>query len=471
MDASAAAPDVFATWLALLPPALAIVLAMATRAVHLSLFAGLWLGWSLLAGDPLAGLAAAIDALVHVLGDPGDARVVLFSALVGAFIALTQRNGGVGGLVARLVHGRIVATRRRALAFSSFIGVVIFIESSITSLVTGAVSRPIFDRLRISREKLAWICDATAAPVCILIPLNAWGAWVTSLLAKEQVADPLGVFVASIPLNLYAWLTVAFVFVMTVWFQRDFGPMRTAERRAADAVAIPTIEATEPLAADTPTGRARDFVVPLLVLIGMMPVGLLITGRGDMLAGSGSTAVLWAVLAAIAVATILGLARRTLTPATARTAIWHGIGGLVPLAALMMLAFALGAVAKKLGLGPWVVAAFSDTMSAIVVAPAIFAAGAVISFATGTSWGTFALLMPLALPLGAAAGLPPELALAAVLSGGVFGDHCSPISDTTLIASLAAGCDPIDHVRTQLPYALAVAALTAVGFAVLAAIL
>ncbi len=472
--------SVAGTWLSLLPPLCAIALAIATRAVHLSLFAGIWLGYSLLAGDPLSGLADAIDGLVAVLTDAGDARVVLFSALVGGLIALTQRSGGVHGLIDFLTRRALVHTERRALGLSFLIGALVFVESSITSLVNGAVCRPIFDRLRISREKLAWLCDATAAPICILIPLNAWGAYVTGLLGKEGVADPLGTFVAAIPLNLYALLTVAFALVFTVWRRVDFGPMRAAEHRVRDTGALfapgsrpaidPALTALGP-ADPTRPAEARHFVVPIVVLAAMMPLGLLITGRGDMLAGSGSTAVLWAVLAAIAAAVLLPLSRRALTFADARDTFWRGVGGLVPLAALMVLAFALGALAKKLGAGPFVAAALADTLPAALAAPALFLVGAVISFSTGTSWGTFALVLPLAIPLGAASGTPTELALAAVLSGGVFGDHCSPISDTTLIASLAAGTDLVDHVRTQLPYALTVGAASTLGFGVLGALM
>jgi len=469
---------VVGTWLAILPPILSIALAIATRAVHLSLFAGLWLGYALLAGDPISGLADAIDGVVQVLTDPGDARVVLFSALVGALIALTQRNGGVEGLIELLMRRSLVHTRPRALSLSFFLGVVIFVESSITSLVNGAVCRPIFDRLRISREKLAWLCDATAAPICILIPLNAWGAYIVSLLAKEGVADPLPTFIAAIPLNLYALFTLAFAFVVTVWKGWDFGPMRVAEARVATTGALWRAGSRPVLDADlgaiaAPEGaprRARNFLIPILILATMMPVGLLVTGRGDMLAGSGSKAVLWAVIAAIVAAVGLGVSGRAMSLADAGATFWKGLGGLMPLAALMLLAFALGALAKKLGTGAYVAELVSDQVPALLVPAVLFVVGAAISFATGTSWGTFALVLPLAIPLAAATGTPLPLALAAVLSGGVFGDHCSPISDTTLIASLAAGTDLIDHVRTQLPYALVTGGASVVGFVVLAAL-
>jgi Na+/H+ antiporter NhaC len=469
--------DIIGQWPALLPPLLSIALAILTREVHLSLFAGLWLGFALLAGDPFAGLGDALDSLIAVLADAGDAKVVVFSALVGALIALTQHNGGVQGLIDWLSRRSLVTTRTHALTLSFLIGVLVFVESSVTSLVNGSVCRPIFDRMKISREKLAFMCDATAAPICILIPLNAWGAYVNNLLVKEGVDAPLEVFIASIPLNLYALTTIAFVLFVTIIKQRDYGPMRRAEERTLTTGALFN-EGSTPLVDPTLTSleappdkprRAMNFVLPIATMALMMPVGLYITGKGDMLEGSGSTSVFWAVLAGTALAAILALSQRILTWRQTHTTFWKGVGGLVPLAALMILAFALGALAKKLGTGAFVANALATDVPAVLVPAIIFIIGAFIAFATGTSWGTFALLLPLALPLADATGTPLPLALAAVLSGGVFGDHASPISDTTLVASMAAGTDHIDHVKTQLPYALACAAIALVGFIALAA--
>lgn len=470
---------VIGQWPALLPPLLSIGLAIFTRQVHLSLFLGIWLGYALLAGDPLTGLGDALDGLVGVFGDAGDTRVVIFSALIGALIALTQRSGGVSGLIDWLSRRALVTTPRQAAFLSAIIGVLVFVESSITSLVNGAVCRPIFDRLKVSREKLAYLCDATAAPICILIPLNAWGAYVTNLLTKEGVADPLEVFVASIPLNLYAIVTLAFVFFVIVWRQKDFGPMRAAERRVRETGALHWPNSTpliDPSVTnlDAPPGkprRASSFLLPIAVMTLMMPLGLYITGDGDMLAGSGSKAVLWSVLAGILVAFVLPVSQRVLSFREATDTFWKGVGGLMPLAVLMILAFALGSLAKQLGTGAFVADALANDLPGVLVPAFIFATGAFISFATGTSWGTFALLMPLALPLADATGVPLSLALAAVLSGGVFGDHSSPISDTTLVAALASGTDLVDHVKTQLPYALVCGGIALAGFVVLGALM
>jgi len=472
--------DPVGTWLSVLPPALAITLAVATRQVYLSLFLGIWAATTLLAhGDPLSGLAGALDACVNVFADAGNTRVILFSAMIGALLTLTQVSGGVRGFVGLIARRGLVATPRRAMLLSFGVGVVVFVESSITSLVNGAVCRPLFDKLRISREKLAYLCDATAAPICVLIPLNAWGAYIAKLLSKEGFDEPVGVLVDALPLNFYALLTVAFALVYVVLLRRDFGPMARAERRVretgallrpgAEPVVATEITALEP-APETPA-RARNFLIPMAVMILMMPLGLYITGDGDLMRGSGSTSVLWAVLAATVTAAGLGLAQRIFRLREATDLFFKGFGGLIPLAVLMVFAFAIGDVTKALGTGPYVAQLATGQLAPALAPALLFVVGAVIAFSTGTSWGTFAIMLPIAVPIAAALHLPPALAVGAVLGGGVFGDHASPISDTTLIASMAAGTDHIDHVNTQLPYALVVAGASIVAYLVAGALM
>ncbi|MCB9656155.1 MAG: hypothetical protein H6726_00790 [Sandaracinaceae bacterium] len=454
----------------IVPPALAIGLSMLTRQVHLSLFAGLWLGASLLAGGhPLRGLADALERCVAVFADAGNTRVVLFTALVGAVITLGRRAGGVDGFVRWVTERRLVDTPRRARMLSWGLGVLVFVESSITVLVNGAVCRPLFERQRVSRAKLAYLADATSAPVCLLIPLNAWGAYVTQLLAAEGVADPVSALFGSVAFSFYPLFAVALA-LYVAWTGWDLGPMRRVEQAVTVGVTEPVLEAAVDPGAERFPGsraRARDFVLPVLVMVVMMPVGLLVTGRGSLAAGSGSTAVLWAVLSAIATSALLLLASRQATLSEVTQAAFAGVGELVPLAALMVLAFAIGAICRDLETGRFV-ASLSQAAVPAVLAPAlVFLLGALTAFATGTSWGTFALIVPIAVALASAT---PDASLAvyvgAALSGGVFGDHCSPISDTTIIASTASGCDHVEHVVTQLPYALAAGAAATLAYVV-----
>ena len=466
------------TWISLLPPLLAIILAIWTRQVYLSLAAGVLLGWTILLGwNPLAGLGASVDALVAVLGDAGNARVILFTLVIGALIATVEAGGGVRGFVDWVERRGLVTGGRGARVLAFLVGVVIFIESNITVLVAGAVSRPLFDRHRHSREMLAYLIDSTSAAICVLIPLNAWGAYVLALLAEQGVADPLRLFVASIPLNLYALAAVALAAFVAVTGWR-FGPMRRAEARAErgelfDADAAPLVDESalvpEPTTAIPP--RAVNMLLPLGVMVLTMPLGLFITGGGDMLAGSGSTSVLWAVLAGLATAWALMLGQRGLSLDELTTTGLKGAGGMLGMALVLLLALALGGVARELGTGAYVAQVVAGLLPPFVLLPLVFLTGAFIAFSTGTSWGTFAIMIPIAVPAAAALGLPAAPFLAAALSGGIFGDHSSPISDTTIVSSLAAATDHIAHVRTQLPYAGLAAGVAVVGFALVGAAL
>ena len=464
------------SFLSLLPPLLAIALALRTRHVYLSLAAGVWLGWTIVSGwNPLVGLGATIAAMVGVLGDAGSARVLLFTLVIGALIATVEAGGGVRGFVQWIERRRAVAGPRGARLVAFLVGVVIFIESNITVLVAGAVSRPLFDRVRRSREMLAYLIDSTSSAICILIPLNAWGAYVLALLLDQGVDDPLGVFVAAIPMNLYAVAAVliAGTVAVTGW---TIGPMRAAEARASGGILhaegdTPAVdeEALVPPATTAIPARAANMLVPIVTMVAMMPVGLLITGGGDIRAGSGSVAVLWAVLAALAVAWILQLAQRGLSVNELTRTGLRGAGGMLGLALVLLLALALGGVTRQMGAGEYVAQVVAGTLPVFVLLPLIFLAGAFIAFATGTSWGTFAIMIPLAVPTAMALGLPPAPFLAAALSGGIFGDHSSPISDSTVVSSLAAATDHIAHVRTQLPYAMLAAGIAVIGFAIIGA--
>jgi tetracycline resistance efflux pump len=460
------------TWISLFPPVLAIVLAIWTRQVYLSLAAGIWIGWTILEGwNPLSGIGTSIAETVSVLASAGNANVILFTLVIGSLIATIETSGGVKGFVEYLESREWVNTPRRAQALAWVTGVIIFIESNITVLVAGAVSRPLFDRFKVSREKLAYIIDSTSAAVCILIPLNAWGAYNLGILESLGVENALGVFVGAIPFNFYA-LAALFLAGATVVWRLDLGPMKKAEERTREGEVLwpdaqPMIDEgiLSPEPNDRIPPRAFNMVIPIVVMVLMMPLGLWITGQGDIRAGSGATSVLWAVLAALAACWVLLLAQRAATVDELTRVALKGAGGLVPLALILLLALALGDVARALGTGDYVAGITAGVLPPVVFLPLVFLASAGIAFSTGTSWGTFAIMIPIAVPAALSLGLPPSPFLAAVLSGGIFGDHSSPISDTTIISSMAAATDHIDHVRTQLPYAMLAAAVAAVAFA------
>ena len=458
-------------WTSVIPPLLAIGLAIATRQVILSLSIGLWMGaWLLGSGNPLVAIPQAIDAVINVFTDPGDTRVLVFTLVIGGLIATIEKLGGVRGFIHLLQEKKWVTGPGRAqwLAFGT--GVVVFIESNITLLIAGAISRPLFDRYRVSREKLAYIIDATSAPICVLIPLNAWGAVIVSLLASSGIENPIDVFIGAILLNFYAIFAVL-VCALVIWSDFDIGPMRAAQKRTMEGRflwpnATPMVDPSliEAGQSRQPQDSAKLMLLPVLALVLSMPLGLYVTGEGDLTAGSGSTSVLWAVLIALGVAWAIVLGSRRATLETLMQLFLKGAGGLLPVAMILLFSLALGDVANALGTGVFVAQLAQETIPSALLLPLLFLLSAFIAFSIGSSWGTFAIMIPLAMQIVAALDMNASVFLAAVLSGAVFGDHASPISDTTVVASMAAATDHIDHVRTQLPYALISAGLATVAF-------
>ena len=458
-------------WYSVLPPLLAIVLAIWSKQVILSLFAGIWMGHMLLNGiNPLTGLGEGLDGMINVLTDPGDARVIVFTLLIGPLIATIERSGGVRGFVHYLETRHWVHNGRRARLLAWGTGLEIFVESSITLLVAGSVSRPLFDRFQVSREKLAYLIDATSAPVCVMIPLNAWGAFIISLVAASGVENPLPTFIAAVPLNLYALAAIALA-GLVAWKNINIGPMKRAEERTRGgevlwpgSVPLVDVSAEQQQVDAEHVPSAWLMVLPILAMIAMMPVALYITGDGDIINGSGSVSVLWSVSFAIAVAWTMTLLQGDSSIAELMQVFMKGAGDLLPIGIILLLALALGDVATELGTGVYVANLVSGNIPPLLLAPLVFLVAAFIAFSVGSSWGTFAIMIPIAIPIAQTLGLPVPLLLAAVMSGAIFGDHASPISDTTVLASMASATDHIDHVRTQLPYALIAAAVAAAGF-------
>lgn len=464
--------------ISLLPPLIAIVLALVTRQIHLSLLAGVCFGaWSLAGWHPIRALGGTADLLVEVFQTRSNTMVIFFCLLVGGLLALVQRSGGVEGFVRLVQDWKFVQTRQGARMLAWVLGLIIFIESSITCLVVGAVNRPLFDRLKLSREELAYICDATSAPVCMLIPLNGWGAFVVGLLAAQSVVNPVLLLLKALPLTFYAILAVLLVPIFT--YGGDFGPMRRAGRRAREtgkvlrngAVPMVSEEIVGLARKEEVTPKAIYLLFPVSFMIAVIPVGLFLTGAGDPLKGSGSTSVFWAVSSAVLVTSLLLWMRGVMRVAELVEFVLKGSAGLFPVTVLVVLAFALGIVCDKLQTGAYVAGLLSEGLSPGLLPCVTFLVSAFIAFSTGTSWATFAVLVPVTLPAASSLGASLPLTLGALLSGGVFGDHASPLSDTSIISSLSAASDHVDHIHTQLPYAVLGALLAAILYLVLGWIL
>ncbi len=438
-----------ADWTTVLPPLVAIAAVLWRKEVIVSLVLAIFtaellqitLTWT----APLPAMLNTIERTVGVFGDAGNARLLIFSLLIGALLGFVRESGGVGAMVAKLVNKGIARTARRTTLLTSAVGTIVFVESNLSVLTAGILSRGLFDKFGLSRAKLAYIIDSTSAPICILILLNGWGAFVLALLSDYDLnASAATILWGTVHLNFYAIVTLIIVFY-TAYSGKYYGPLARSVPETSEV----TAEITEVAAS-----KARYMVVPLAVMIFGMLGFMYWTGNGDLAAGSGSKSVLYATVLAILVAYFQLIFSGLFDHLKLVRIGFDGMGELLPLVAIVLLALALGSSLRDLGTGVYIAGLVGENLPLFLIPATLFLAGALISFSTGTSWGTFAILIPLGMPLAVSMELPPSLLLGAILGGGVFGDHCSPISDTTAISAIASGCDLLEHVKTQLPYAL-----------------
>jgi len=493
--------------LTLLPPVIAILLAIATRQVFISLIVGIFIGYVILAGgNPWLGFLDTMQGLVDVFADAGNTRTIMFCALVGALIVFMQRSGGVAGFIA-FVERKLQKYEQRQDGSGKVVvqllawltGALVFVESSISVLTVGTLYRPIFDKMGISREKLAYIADSSSAPSSILIPFNGWGAFIMTLLAAEGFANPFSTMIRALGYNFYAIIALLLVPII-ILLERDFGPMKKAEARAQGgqvlsdgATPVVDTELTDIAAKEGVKPNLWNMVLPIVVMVLCMPLMLAYTGWETALEvlgtsagaagaadagamevfllavgrGSGSTSVLVAVTLSILVSMAFYKAQGIFGFRESVDLVLKGIAGLIPLALLMLLAFAIGSLCKQLETGIYVADVAKGFLSPALVPFLVFLVTCFIAFSTGSSWGTFAIMIPIAVPMSEQMDANVLMAIAAVLGGGVFGDHCSPISDTTILSSMASATDHVDHVKTQLPYAGIAGGLAAALYLVL----
>ena len=453
-------------WLSILPPVVAIALAIKTREVYISLALFVWLGWTILnSWNPILGLVEGVNTFLAAVTSPGNARTLLFSALIGGIITLTQASGGMEGFINWVEERQLGKSRRTVRLFGIGTSMVLFLESNFGLLVAGAVSRPLFDRAKVSREKLSYILDATCAPKQLLIPINAWGAYIVTLLAAQSVPEPNRVLISALTLNFYAILAIILVFFVGVtdW---NIGPMREAERRIREEGKL-LRDGAEPMmssdvsmlpAKEGVPKRAVNMLLPIIAMVATVPYVLWLTGDGVILNGSGSDAVLWGVIVGILLGAFIYRLQGIMTFREVTSYTIKGIQGLTPVVIVLALAFSIAGTQQALGTGIWLAQVAQASVNPGLVPAILFVIAGIMAFSTGTSWGTFAIMIPIVVPMAELLDLHLGLTLAAALGGGIFGDHSSPISDSTIVASMASATDHIDHVRTQLPYAVLAAA-------------
>ncbi|MEN8303548.1 MAG: Na+/H+ antiporter NhaC family protein [Campylobacterota bacterium] len=363
-------------------------------------------------------------------------------------MALIEKSGGIDGFV-EFAHNKqaLVKSPRSALMISYIIGVVIFIESSITSLIAGAVGKPLCDKEGVSRAKLAYVCDSTSAPISSLIVLNGWGALLLGLISAQIAegiigGDSVEVLISSLLYNFYAMSALIITF-LSVWFNIDIGPMKNTKpiafKESASLTEYPSMWL---------------MILPIILMVVSVFVFLYITGDGDILKGSGSSSIFYTMLFTLGFMFLYYVGSKNITPKVYTQTTLLGAKKLFPIALILLFAFAIGKVTTDLGTGLYLASLADENLSIYLLGAVIFLLSSLIAFSTGTSWGTFSIMIPVAVPMAVAMDANVALAIGAVISGGVFGDHCSPISDTTIISSLATDCEVVEHVRTQLPYAL-----------------
>jgi len=458
--------------LSLLPPLLAIILAITTRNVIIALFIGIFAGQLILHDfQPIHAFIELFNDLIALFAEGWIAKTLIFALLVGAILRLILDSGGVSGFIHYLTEKQQrIKSKKGALLLAYMIGLLIFIESSITALVAGAVTLPLAQRYNISREKLAYVCDSTAAPVCSLIPLNAWGALLIGLIA-EQISSGViqgnasSLLFTSLPYNFYAIVTLIFVLYI-ILSQRDFSSMKQAEDNAKQQWQSNDSEQVIHYHDEirTNNGSLWDMVLPILMMMIMMPIGLYYSGNGDMMQGSGSTSVFYAVIVALLFSFFYYILRKRMTVDQWFSSTYRGMSYMLPIVMILVFAFGISQIAKELQTGAYLASIASDALPVFLIPMTIFVLTSIIAFSTGTSFGTFSIMMPIAIAFSASTGADLSLSIAAVISGGIFGDHCSPISDTTIISSMATQCDHISHVNTQLPYAILAGTISALLF-------
>ncbi len=481
-------------WLSILPPLLAIGMALLYRRVVPALFFGVWVGAVIAIGfTPWAAFKGLLDSfqiyVLNAMANPDRVAIILFSLMIGGMVGIISKNGGTLGIVERLTGW--ASDSKRGQIVTGVLGISIFFDDYANTLIVGNTMRPVTDRLRISREKLAYVVDSTAAPISTVALVTTWIGYQVGLLgtAIENIEGfaqgAYSVFLSSLPYNFYPFLALFFVFLVA-YSGLDFGPMYRAEQRARETGEVLGEEAKVDEAAsegeelEPPEGtplRAFNAVIPIIVLVGGVLGGLYATGvqavgtgapLQDIIGEANSyTALMWGSLLGVLVAAILSIGQGILDLEQTVEAWYEGLKSMLFAMIILVLAWALSNITEVLHTADYLVSVLGEWLPPGVVPALIFVLAAATAFATGSSWGTMGILMPLVVPLVWAVlaqnGMDDPAhyhilysAVSCVLAGSVWGDHCSPISDTTILSSMASGCDHVEHVRTQLPYALSV---------------
>lgn len=496
LNAAEGVPAAAGSWVAILPPLLTIAVALAIKRVIPALFLGIWVGAWVINDFGLSGLwTGLLDTfqvyVANALSNPDHTAIVLFSMMVGGMVGIITRNGGMQGIVNHIVDWADSA--RHACMATAALGVAIFFDDYTNTLVVGNTMRPVTDSMRVSRAKLAYIVDSTAAPVACIAVVTTWIGYEIGLIG-DSLSKMEGLhieayllFLNTIPYSFYPIMAIVFVFLVA-YTGRDFGPMLQSELRASKYGSVdPDFkidkkqESAGISAVDGKPHRAFNAYIPVLVMIIGVVASLYVTGRQalaevqdpslkDIIGNADSyKALMWASLCSMMSAALLSVSQRILSLEEVVNAWFDGLSSMLMAMIILIMAWSLSEITDTLQTAAFLTTVLGDAIPTFMMPTIVFVLAAIAAFATGSSWGAMGILFPLVMPLtwavmSAQGQVGPEhmhilySSVSAILAGAVWGDHCSPISDTTILSSLASGCDHIEHVRTQMPYAITVGA-------------
>lgn len=483
-----------ASWTSILPPLVAILIALIFRQVLLALFLGIWCGALLATGFSFENLFITFfttlsDYIVPATADASHMSIIIFTLLIGGMVGIITENGGTRGVISAIT--RFIRTKVQGQLITALMGFVVFFDDYANTMVVGNMMRPLTDRLRISRAKLAYLVDATAAPVATIALVSTWIGAMVGFISDAEAKMPnfnesaYAVFINSLPYNFYAFFTILFVIIIA-WSGRDFGSMLKARINLYKAKHDPRLDTynlwkgkIERDEKEQKESHWLNAAIPIAVLVFGCIGGLLVTGEGDSIQSIIETAdsyraLLWGSLLSVVVAILMTIGQKLLNVEQTIEGMLGGMHTMFDGLLILVMAWALSAVTVELGTADYLVSVFGEALNPYWLPALILVLSAVTSFATGSSWGTMGILMPLVVPLaweiGNSSGLSVEMtheiiyaSVSAVLAGSVWGDHCSPISDTTILSSIATQCDHVEHVNTQLPYAMIVGVISVLG--------
>ena len=465
------------TLLAIVPPLLAIVLAVITRQVVLSLFIAVFVGAVMLCGGNLweGFYSTFFDYILPGFEDTDHQRILALTTFCGGLSLLLEKNGGAQAFANAVSRGA-GKTRRGAQVLTWLGGVFVWFSDSTNPVLVGPICRSFTDKVKVSREKLAWLCDCTSAPVCITLPFTSWGVYVAGLVvgfgtfATAEAGQ--AAVIHSVPFQLYGILTIVMIFLVALGFLPDYGPMKKAEERARTTGKVVADGSTPMLSNELDNIKPKEGFKANLILHFLIPAVIVVVINIGTYVIMGTAKTLEGFVLAVVYQAIVLLIQKAFNIREMIQVATEGIKSVVSAMLILSLAYCINAISKTLGTSSYVISVTESWMTPVTLLALTFAVCAFMAFFTGTSWGVYAIMIPIVMPLafnmtGGEATNLVYATIAAVMGGGCFGDHCSPLSDTTILSSLGAGSDHVDHVKTQLPYALTVAVITCIGYAII----